>query len=168
MLYYYPHMPIGMLGIYHLLFVIPTCRSSPFDSTLSQQNLSPQNYQNWLICVEVIVCYISVVYFGTECSSNSSRWGVVRTVSDSGRRLETSALQLTASKLQWRSKQLQCMQVENQLFYMPQLVRSQRWGWRRQWGGVKTGDVDDQLGQWQHKVQFWHSVVVSALHTDVN
>jgi len=28
----------------------------------SLSNISAKNYQNWLMCVEVIVCYISVVF----------------------------------------------------------------------------------------------------------
>ena len=30
-------------------------------------NISAKNNSNWLICVEVIVCYISVVFFETQC-----------------------------------------------------------------------------------------------------
>jgi len=34
----------------------------------SLSNISAKNYQNRLMCVEVIVCYIIVVFFETRCS----------------------------------------------------------------------------------------------------
>jgi len=34
----------------------------------SLSNICAKNYPNWLMCVEVIVCYISVVFFETQCS----------------------------------------------------------------------------------------------------
>jgi len=37
----------------------------------SLSNISAKNYQNRLMCVEVIVCYISVVFFETQCSFRS-------------------------------------------------------------------------------------------------
>ena len=43
----------------------------PFDSVLSQQHLC-QNYPNRLMCVEVIVCNISVVFWDTVYNSLSS------------------------------------------------------------------------------------------------
>ena len=33
-------------------------------------DISAKSYQNRLMCVEVIVCYISVVFFQTQCSLN--------------------------------------------------------------------------------------------------
>ena len=35
----------------------------------SLSNISAKNYQNRLMCVEVIVCYIIVVFFETQCTS---------------------------------------------------------------------------------------------------
>ena len=35
----------------------------------SLSNISAKNYQNTLMFVEVIVCYISVVFFETQCMS---------------------------------------------------------------------------------------------------
>ena len=44
----------------------PWDNKSPFDSILSVINISAKNKQNRLMCVEVIVCNISVV-FETQC-----------------------------------------------------------------------------------------------------
>jgi len=38
----------------------------------SLSNISVKNYPNWLMCVEVIVCYISVV-FETQCGTTACR-----------------------------------------------------------------------------------------------
>jgi len=31
------------------------------------KNISAKNYQNWLMCVEVIVCNISIIFLDTLC-----------------------------------------------------------------------------------------------------
>jgi len=40
----------------------------------SLSNISAKNYRNRLMWVESIVCNISVVFFGTQCSSSSSNF----------------------------------------------------------------------------------------------
>ena len=36
----------------------------------SLSNIFAKNDQNWLMCIEIIVCYISVVFFETQCSNS--------------------------------------------------------------------------------------------------
>jgi len=40
----------------------------------SPSNISAKNYQNRLMCVEVIVYYISVVFFETQCTASEWYW----------------------------------------------------------------------------------------------